>query len=946
MIRRLPPVLTASAAPIGAGLASAAVLALATDFTAFGPGTLTLGLAAFAVGAAAPPLPARVRIVGAMGGALLLCTARAWLAAGWQALGTDTLAVVAWALAAAASALLLGALRRGRPWGRTEGLLAVGSGAVGVAVLDRTVLTAAALGLAIVAELGGASEGERAARPPGEGGVARRALAGLLGAGATLAGLVGWSLVRTPLDPTPWGAALVVAPAALALALRPDRRAAGVVVAAVAASAGWLARGGLAEASPALAAHPEATLLTLGLGIGCALAATTGGAATGLGLLAAGLGLAPTLAALDLSVREPATRSAATLLGDPTRAAGLAEARKNWSLLSASVSPTGAVSLRTRDRARLFELDGTPADPATRAGKAETFAGLLAGCATQGRSRIRFAGDDLGLALLAAKTQGFLTSESALPDRELARAASDVEPALSEAWLAVGVRILPVPGPLLLRAGPEADAVVQIARSPWSDARSAFPDPDQLADVRRTLLPGGVHILALATTQAPLPTIQAALRDFVRVYPSASLWLPPDGADTAVLVGPRDDNAVRYPALSACLAAAPTLARSLGLRDADDLAGLRLADADGLRAVPDAPRGGRRLPPAVDGGSAPPLATLPWADALSPLADASPEVVADGAARHRTLLAFLELLRTSTAGQLEEAVARARELATAPGGATAVGPLIRPQLDRVRDAMGRGLHEGPASHAWDEAETALTSARMLAPDFPETRCTEGALALARGQLPRAETAFQACADEDPRSLDAWNGLAQVRQRRGDLVGVAAALTAAHDRHPEDWTTAHRLGVYLLTTGRLDEAERLLLEGAAGADKTVARSVEPHLALGRLYLMRKEPAKALAQASLADNLRSTADSQVLLGIAHDELGQYTAAEAAFRRALEIAPDNAAARNGLGQVQAQQGDYALAAESFKAVLERDPRDPVANESLKRVQALVGAAPPKNP
>lgn len=904
---------------------------------------------------AARRVPLAVALLSAIG----LLGADWFLSLVWEFFGQATLpwaatvalgcgVVVAWVPVASARPPVVAAKPQDAVTsGRWDGALAVAVTAGGVALGSRAGSVAAAVALILLLGVllrrsgrrtqGTAQNVTTSARwtPPGWGVWHALAVVGprlIVGTGLALGGLTAWSVVRAPLDPSPRGSLAVMLGGALGVLLPlPPRIRIPTALLAITWLV-WSVR--LTPAVPPVSA--DAILGLIGFVTGLALAAVGDARNSAVALIASGAVLPLALAQLPASTTLWASHPRATLLGDATRASALTQIRDDASTTTAHLGAAGGGVIYGRGDTFVASLDGIVVDPRTRTSAAERFAGLLGACATSGRARVRLGGDDLGLAALALRGQRFTSILSATPDRTLARAAADAAPGLARLWLSPAVQLVALPSSTVLRVGPNADVVVQIVRSSWSDARGNFPTRADLAAVQRTVHPEGVHVLALSTPLLPASAVTEALRAFASVWPRATLWLPPAGADTLILLGQASDRPLSWANFEACAAQDPALLRALDLDDATDIAGHLYAGPEALRGLP------RGRPPPLGLPTRPPPGPPPVSQLELPAApdhgvfDAgAPAEELD--ARHNTLVEFVRVLRASGAGAIPDAVAQTRALASAPGGDSAAVPLIRPQLDRVRSAITRGMKEGVSSSAWEEAETALTSARLLAPDYPETRCVEGLLAERRGQLPRAATAYDACVKGAPDNLDGLDGMARIRRARGDLVGTESALRQAYALRPDRWTTAHNLGVFLMSAGRYDEAERLLRIGAAAQARTSSPDPAPHLALAHLYLDTRRPALTLAEAGRAHGLLPSAESAFLEGAARYELGQYAEAERAFKDALTLNPDYYPARGGLGQVQAQAGEYAAAAESFKAVLARDPGNPSATENLNRLRAV---------
>lgn len=923
-----------SIAAVGTGFLAAAALRLSTDLFAAGPLACAVAAALGLVGATARVSTRRAAVASAALGVALAAAAfpaaraLAWLG-GFGGLPALTLAY-GLALVALAGAPLGRAAARG---GRSAPILAAASFAV-AAWLPTWAIVGSVLAsglLTITLEPYVSSPVTRA--PPA------RHLAGTILAFPVVGGaLLAWSLARAPLDPTPLGFTALAAGALVGVGLAVSRWAALPGLALVGAVAFAVTQ----RLPDVLAQGPHAGALAFGaggLGAGLLLGALRPtlpdvAAATSL----AALLLPAALARVPAPVAAWAARAETTTQANRARVAAL---RERATVAFAGVGATGATALLRRDPNVLAEVDGDIADPATRAGAAERFAGTLAACATDGRARARVGGDDLGLAVEALRAQSFLAIDTAVPDRGFGRAQADARPSLARAWLHPSVRLVALPAPAVLRAGPPADVVVEIVRAPWTDGRRTFPAARDLAATRATLAPGGAHVLALSATTLPDDALPAVVADFLAVYPGASLWLPPQGADTALLLGTVDGAPIPWERVERCVAADRDALVELSVRSPVDLGALALADATSLAALPAGRRVGPGLPASLHAAPRIALAGLGTLDAdPARLFTGAPAELA-GLGASRALL--LDMLREAARGDVRDATARARELARTPGGARALEPVLAPHLDRARQAMARAAREGLASKAWEDAETALATARALAPRHAQTLCLEGELAGARGQLPRAEEAFAACAGADPTSVAAYDGLARARRSRGDLAGTEEALRSALRVGPNSWTTAQNLGFFLLENGRLEEAERMLKQAAATQSRdggTLAPA--PYLALARLYLETQRPELALAQAERAVGLGGGANALAYRGAARYELRQLDMAEEDFRAALAATPTHVLARYGLGQIQASRGEYELAAASFRAVVEADPQFADAREKLGRLARLVSDAP----
>jgi Flp pilus assembly protein TadD len=81
---------------------------------------------------------------------------------------------------------------------------------------------------------------------------------------------------------------------------------------------------------------------------------------------------------------------------------------------------------------------------------------------------------------------------------------------------------------------------------------------------------------------------------------------------------------------------------------------------------------------------------------------------------------------------------------------------------------------------------------------------------------------------------------------------------------------------------------------------------------------------------------------LLAASHARLEQWLEAEAAFRRGLELAPNNPNMRSNLGVALVHLGRSAEAAELFEEVLRRDPHNTTTERMLAELRSQREASP----
>jgi tetratricopeptide (TPR) repeat protein len=122
-----------------------------------------------------------------------------------------------------------------------------------------------------------------------------------------------------------------------------------------------------------------------------------------------------------------------------------------------------------------------------------------------------------------------------------------------------------------------------------------------------------------------------------------------------------------------------------------------------------------------------------------------------------------------------------------------------------------------------------------------------------------------------------------------------------------------------TAGRLDDAERLLMQALESAPND-AQSLA---ALGRLALLRSDAATAETRLLASLTARPHhADTLNCLGLARLQLEKLAAAEAPLRLALDLEPEHNQARNNLGLTLYRMGRLIEALRCFEEAVARDP------------------------
>jgi tetratricopeptide (TPR) repeat protein len=251
-------------------------------------------------------------------------------------------------------------------------------------------------------------------------------------------------------------------------------------------------------------------------------------------------------------------------------------------------------------------------------------------------------------------------------------------------------------------------------------------------------------------------------------------------------------------------------------------------------------------------------------------------------------------------------------------------------LARAHGAVGQLLM---AAEATVSAEPYFTRAALLDPAEPRWPYYLGHLARMQGDVVLAARHFERALALRPRDLATlvWLGRALLDQGR---AGEAASFFSRALEQQPDLAAAHEgMGRAALTSGRFADAVEHL-EAALGRDPA-ASAVHYSLALAYRGLGRTAEAelhlrlRGEVRAGLPDPLMAEVagllESAVVFEGQGDRAltrGDARAAVAAFRRALELAPERAAIKQKLATALAVAGELRDALVLYEELLEADP------------------------
>jgi len=240
--------------------------------------------------------------------------------------------------------------------------------------------------------------------------------------------------------------------------------------------------------------------------------------------------------------------------------------------------------------------------------------------------------------------------------------------------------------------------------------------------------------------------------------------------------------------------------------------------------------------------------------------------------------------------------------------------------------------------------------------------------------------YKLALNADPNSAVLQDGLAELYFRIGRVQDAINTAKEQIKRNPNDAEAHTLLGqIYVRSLGDMHgQQSSQVLQLAIAEYETIAKlkptDVEPKLLLGQLYALSQDSAKAEAQFKAAQNLDANSEDAVLnmarlyseqgnlnqaaqaiaaipqqdrttrmelaLGATYEQLKKYKDAAAAYKRALEIDPDNADAQKALSAALLQDGQLDEALKVLNGIAASDPSDAQTQIRIAEVQRRKGS------
>ena len=231
-----------------------------------------------------------------------------------------------------------------------------------------------------------------------------------------------------------------------------------------------------------------------------------------------------------------------------------------------------------------------------------------------------------------------------------------------------------------------------------------------------------------------------------------------------------------------------------------------------------------------------------------------------------------------------------------------------------------------------EAEQWLTKAREVAPKDKRVNRTLAALYIQTKRFAQAEAPLKAYAENDPNST-ATIALADYYFQMNRRDDARRVLESIKDRDDAYVAVRSRLSILELTNGRLREAHKIIDEAIAHDP----RSAQALMLKGRYLLLDAKFGDAVATLKRAvDSSPKSAESHYWLGVAYRNVGDTTAARAAFTAVQTLDGNEVGSKLQLSQLALQEGNAAAAVDFANQAVASHPANPQAR--LVLIDALI--------
>jgi tetratricopeptide (TPR) repeat protein len=216
---------------------------------------------------------------------------------------------------------------------------------------------------------------------------------------------------------------------------------------------------------------------------------------------------------------------------------------------------------------------------------------------------------------------------------------------------------------------------------------------------------------------------------------------------------------------------------------------------------------------------------------------------------------------------------------------------------------------------------AFRAAIELDADFAVARANLGHALIRGGDLAGARAQFDAIRSDNPRSVRAAEGYADVAAATGDTDAAVKHLLEAAEFDPQSPRYFARAGRTLMAAGRSEEATKLLMRSLELDPGYLPAFAE----LGAMYVVRDDYVSAeKIYRDAADYAPNDADAQASHGRIQSILKDWPGALVRYGRAVELEPANAEYRYEYGRTLHSLGRHEEALAAQAEALRLDPAD----------------------
>ncbi|MDC0302794.1 tetratricopeptide repeat protein, partial [bacterium] len=244
--------------------------------------------------------------------------------------------------------------------------------------------------------------------------------------------------------------------------------------------------------------------------------------------------------------------------------------------------------------------------------------------------------------------------------------------------------------------------------------------------------------------------------------------------------------------------------------------------------------------------------------------------------------------------------------------------------NRAKTAARQGLTKEAVEH--------YRAALKLNPEYGQALTGLGALFLMQKRVGEAQVLFEKALRIDPNHATALVNLAMIEQSKGDKESALKRLQKVIARNPE-YAEAHlNLGSLLASMQKHDEAIQHLLK----AIKINPKRVVAHLSLATVYMKSQEWEKAEQRFRLVQQLSpGISYAHAGLGTLQARKNLHAEAVASYRQAITLGGGNAKIFTQLGLSLLALEDKEAASKALKAALQIEPENSAAKQALQGIE-----------